>query len=435
MRYSKPRRSINFDESGQLLSDSGRDSLGMSGKQSNILTVGMLTSCIKGILETEELLKDVWVRGEISNLTCHANGHVYFSLKDQTALIRCVIWASIAKNRRFNLSDGMGVIIRGKVGLYEKMGQYQLTVSEVTPDGVGALYVAYEKLKARLQAEGLFEAERKKPLVRYPRRVAIITSRTAAALRDMVTVANRRCCSADIVLIPSLMQGAGAEDAVVSALRLADSLPDVDVIILGRGGGSIEDLWTFNTESVARAICACEKPVVSAIGHETDYTLADLVADLRAPTPSAAAELVFPDRNELLARVRSLADAMSDALREGASQGRNRLDALMRSRCFARPEELLQSRWQTLDLLTARLASSAKESVAQYEGRFGMTVAKLDALSPLRVLARGYAVVRRADDRSIVEEASRVKPGDVTETLLPIGRLISEVKETHEGWE
>ena len=432
MRYNKPRRSIAFNESGELLSDSQP---AMIDRRSNILTVGDLTKCIRGMFETEESLQNVWVRGEISNLTKHANGHVYFSLKDQAALIRCVIWANLAKNRRFDLSDGMSIVVRGKVGVYEKMGQYQLTVSEVTPDGVGALYVAFEKLKARLQAEGLFEAERKKPLVRYPRRVAIITSRTAAALRDMVTVATRRCCSADILLIPSLMQGAGAEDAVVAALKLADSLPDVDVIILGRGGGSIEDLWTFNTEAVARAICACAKPVVSAIGHETDYTLADFVADLRAPTPSAAAELVFPDRNELLSRITSLTGAMTDALRVSASQRRNRLDALMRERCFARPEELLQSRWQTLDLLTARLASSAKESMAGYESRLGTNAAKLDALSPLRVLERGYAVVRRADDRSLVEDASKVEPGDITETLLSKGRLISEVKETHEGWE
>lgn len=432
MRYNRPRRSISFDNSGGVLSDSQP---AMIDRRSNILTVGDLTKCIRGMFETEESLQNVWVRGEISNLTSHANGHVYFSLKDQTALIRCVIWANVAKNRRFELSDGMSIIVRGKVGVYEKMGQYQLTVAEVTPDGVGALYIAYEKLKARLRAEGLFDAERKKPLVRYPRRVAIITSRTAAALRDMVTVANRRCRSSDILLIASLMQGAGAEDAVVAALELADSLPDVDVIILGRGGGSIEDLWTFNTESVARAICACTKPVVSAIGHETDYTLADFAADLRAPTPSAAAELVFPDRNELLAQVTSLTEAMTNALRERASERRNRLDALMRARCFARPEDLLQSRWQTLDLLAARLSSSAKESVAKYEGRLGTSVAKLDALSPLSVLARGYAVVRRADDRRLVADASKVKTGDVTETLLPKGRLISEVKETHEGWE
>lgn len=432
MLFDKPHRRISFDDSGNLLGDTQPSVLDGS---TGVLSVAQLTACIKGVFDTEELFQNVRVRGEISNCTRHANGHIYFSLKDEAALIRCVVWANVARSRRFEISDGMNVVARGRIGVYERMGQYQLNVAEITPDGVGALYVAYEKLKAKLQAEGLFDAERKRPLPRFPRRVAIVTSRTAAALRDMVTVAGRRCPSASILLVPSLMQGDGAEAAVVSALRVADSMADIDAIILGRGGGSIEDLWTFNTEGVARAIAACEKPVVSAIGHETDFTLADFVADLRAPTPSAAAELVFPDTRELIAQVEALRDAMADALRNCAAERRSRLDSLMKARCFTRPEDLLQPRWQTLDLLSARLASSAKESVLRFEGRLATSAAKLDALSPLRVLGRGYAVVRRTEDRSVVENSADLKPGDITETLLPHGRLISEVKETHEEWE
>ncbi len=434
MPLNRPHRRISFDTSGNLLEDTMDNSFVLD-RQRNVLTVGELTACIRGTIETEEGLQNVWVRGEISNCTKHANGHIYFSLKDQAALIRCVIWANVAKNRRFDIADGLNIVVRGRVTVYEKMGQYQLTVTEVTPDGVGALYVAYEQLKNKLQAEGLFDAARKKPLPRFPRKIAIITSRTAAALRDMVTIAQRRCPSVDIVLVPSLMQGAGAEESVVAALRLADGLSDVDVIILGRGGGSIEDLWTFNMEGVARAIAECEKPTVSAIGHETDYTLADFVADLRAPTPSAAAELVLPDTRELLGHISALQNAMIDSLRAYGAESRNRLDALMRARCFTHPEELLRDNWQTLDLLMARLASSAKESIAEYEGRLGTAVARLDALSPLRVLARGYAVVRRAEDGRVVENSSELRAGDITETLLPNGRLISEVKETYEGWE
>ena len=434
MASDKPRRSLSFSDTGDLLADSDPGGPCVPEAGGRVISVGDLTKCIRAVIESDELLLDVWVRGEVSNCTHHANGHIYFSMKDESALIRCVIWANVAKKSRFDLANGMSLIVRGRVTLYERQGQYQLQVTEVTPDGIGALYVAYEQLKDRLQGEGLFDAARKKPLPRFPRKVAVITSRTAAALRDMVTVGNRRCGFADILLIPSLMQGDGAEASVVAAIELADGLPDVDVIIVGRGGGSIEDLWTFNTESVARAIAACDKPIVSAIGHETDFTLADFVADLRAPTPSAAAELVFPDTAELLAQISAMQNAMTSSLRAYGSDCANRLRALTRSRCFTHPEDLLRDNWQTLDLLTARLASSAKETVAQFEGRLGTAAARLDALSPLRVLARGYAVVKRADDGRVIERADQLRPGDLTETMLPSGRLISEVKEIREGW-
>lgn len=434
MCSNKPTRSISFDDEGAVLSDSGEGSSPLD-QRSSVLSVRQLSACIRAMFDTEEAMQNVWVRGEVSNLNRHSSGHIYFSLKDESAAIRCVIWSNVAKNGRFEISDGMKIIVRGRVTVYERQGYYQITVNEVTPDGVGALYVAYEQLKARLQAEGLFEDERKIAIPRFSSKVAVVTSRTAAALRDIVTIAARRWPTASIILVPSLMQGDGAEDAVVEAIRTADALPDVDVVIVARGGGSIEDLWTFNTESVARAIAAAEKPVVSAIGHETDYTLADFVADLRAPTPSAAAELVFPDSKEVLGKIAHLRDAMTDALRQYVVDRRSRLEAALRSRCFAHPEDLLRDDWQTVDAFSMRISSSAKEFVTQCENRLGKAAARLDALSPLRVLARGYAVVRRLDDGRVVHEASNVAAGDVIETLLSNGRLISEVKETHERWD
>lgn len=419
----------NFDIFDPERSNSTSPGLG----DREILSVTDLTKCVRAILEAEDLFRDVWVRGEVSNLVKHASGHVYFCLKDESALVRCVMWSRSARAIHFDLTDGMSVIIHGRISVYEKQGQYQLVLTEVMPDGVGALYVAYEQLKAGLQEEGLFDEVHKKEIPRFPRRIAIITSPTAAALKDMVTVARRRFRAVNLILIPTQMQGAGSEADVVKSLRLADSLPAVDAIIVGRGGGSIEDLWTFNTESVARAIFACQTPVVSAIGHETDYTLADFVADLRAPTPSAAAELVVPDSKELAARVTDLANAASATLRASLAERRNQLDALLKSRCFVSPEEIVQGRWQTVDLLTGRLATSAHMLISQYESRLGTASAKLDALSPLRVLARGYSIVRRSADKVVVKDVSDVEVGDLTETLLSNGRLISEVKDAMEG--
>ncbi len=396
----------------------------------SILSVTDLTRCIRAVIEAEDLFADVWVRGEISNLKEHTSGHIYFCLKDENALIRCVIWRN--SEIRFDLADGMSVILHGRVTVYEKQGQYQLVVTEVTPDGVGALFIAYEQLKARLQAEGLFDKSRKKPLPAFPRRIALVTSPTGAAVQDMVTIAVRRFPSINILLIPTLMQGEDSQASVVDSLKLADSIPDVDVIIIGRGGGSIEDLWTFNSEGVVRAICACQKPVVSAIGHETDFTLADFAADLRAPTPSAAAELVVPDRNELMSKISMLADAMKSAAMAKVTHGKARLGILMKSRVFEHPEILVQERWQIVDTLTMRLANSFDRQVSNCSARLGEVTAKLHALSPLQVLSRGYAIVKH--DGQLVKRISDVEVGDSTETLISDGRLVSEIKEIMEGW-
>lgn len=399
------------------------------------LSVSDLTRCIRGVIEAEDLFRDVWVRGEISNFVKHSSGHRYFSMKDKSALIKCVIWANSIRSSRFEMADGMNVVARGRVSVYEKMGQYQLTVSEIVPDGAGALFLAYEQLKAKLQAEGLFDEIRKKQMPSLPGTLAIVTSPTAAALRDMVSIAKRRLPSVNLLLIPTLMQGPGAEASVVESLRVADSLPNVDVIVLGRGGGSIEDLWTFNTESVVRAIAACSKPVISAIGHETDYTLSDFAADLRAPTPSAAIELVLPDSQELLNRINGMTASMKSSLDSSLARKRTILDLLANSPSLKYPERLVQERSQSLDILSERMHNSFHALMVNREGRLSETVAKLQSLSPLGVLARGYGVVRRETDKLVVRSISDAAIGDRVETLISDGRLISEIIDVKEGWE
>jgi exodeoxyribonuclease VII large subunit len=399
-----------------------------------IVSVSDLTRCIRLVIESEEIFQNVWVRGEISNLTKHSSGHIYFCLKDEFALIRCVIWNNQRPYTvRFELDDGMSVIVHGRVTVYEKGGQYQLVVTDILPGGVGTLYAALERLKERLRAEGLFETSRKIPIPKYPKKIAIITSPTGAALRDMVTIARRRMPSVDLLVIPTLMQGDGSEVSVVQSLQLADNIDDVDVIVVGRGGGSIEDLWTFNTESVVRAIAECTTPVVSAIGHETDYTLSDMAADLRAPTPSAAMELILPDKTDLTRRIDSMCKSLIDCANAFIEHRRKALEMLCSSRCMRFPYELIESRFQTLDIASERLGRNFQMMVSGLEAKLLEVAAKLDSLSPIAVLSRGYAIVRQPDEGTIISNISEVALSQTVETMLSNGSFLSEVKEIREG--
>lgn len=398
-----------------------------------IISVADLTRAIRLVIENEDLFQGVWVRGEISNFSRHSSGHVYFSLKDELALIRCVIWNNQANVCKFELGNGMRIIAHGRVTVYEKGGQYQLVVKEILPDGVGTLYAAFEQLKEKLRAEGLFEASAKKPLPLFPQRIAIITSPTSAALRDMVTIARRRMPRVDLLVIPTLMQGDGSEASVVQSLQLADTTPNIDVIVLGRGGGSIEDLWTFNTEAVVRAIAACNTPVVSAIGHETDYTLADMVADLRAPTPSAAMELILQNREEVLRSVQTLRAKLVKSTSDYIERKREDLNALCSARCMRFPHEMLADKFQSLDILRESLKRDFEGILSASEARLGEISAKLHSLSPLAVLARGYAIVRRPADSSVVRYVGDVSISEVIETLLSDGSILSEVKVIRKG--
>lgn len=399
-----------------------------------VLSVTELTHCIRAVIETEGLFADVWVRGEISNFSRHSSGHTYFCLKDEGALIRCVIWRNTISNLAFELADGLGVIVRGRVTVYEKQGQYQLMVNEVKADGVGTLYAALEQLKARLRAEGLFEQARKKPIPPFPRTIALVTSPTGAAVQDMITIAKRRFPAINILILPTLMQGEGADASVIQSLRVADNLPNVDLIIIGRGGGSLEDLWTFNMESVVYAIAACKKPVVSAIGHETDYTLADFAADQRAPTPSAAIEHCIPDWRELASRLSAQVDAIVASMSARIERWKSNLDYITKSRCFTHPEAAINERWQILDSLNSRLTNCIGRLISNCQGRLGEVSGRLEALSPLHVLSRGYAIVKRSRDAQVVKSIYDVESGEITETLVSDGTLISEIRNISKGW-
>ena len=358
-----------------------------------VITVSQLNTYVRSVLEGDPHLSSVYVSGEISNFTNHyKSGHLYMSLKDEGAVVRAIMFRGSASKLRFEPQNGMKVIVRAKVSLYDRDGAYQIYIDEMQPDGVGALQVAYEQLKARLAAEGLFDERRKRPLPPYPTRVGVITSATGAAVRDIINVLGRRFPMAKVVLVPVLVQGDGAPPQLVDALERLNRLGAADVIIIGRGGGSIEDLWAFNDERVARAVAASAIPVISAVGHETDFTICDFAADLRAPTPSAAAELAVPDQQQLLAFLKQRQWTLQQAMRHTLERENKRLAALKDRRCLSTPLFLVEEQGVRLDYLTRALASAGTLALQGADKRLSALSAKLDALSPLKVLSRGYAM-------------------------------------------
>jgi len=393
-----------------------------------VLSVGELTALLRGVVE--QCFPCVWVAGEISNCTRAGSGHVYFTLKDDDAQLKAVMWRSAAQRLRFELRDGLKVVATGPIEVYPPRGQYQLVAEQITPQGMGALELALRQLQQKLAAEGLFAPERKRPLPRFPRRIALITSTSGAAVRDMIQVLTRRWRLADIVVIPATVQGDGASEQIAAALRSVRFLPRVDVVIAGRGGGSLEDLWAFNTEAVARAIAACAVPVVSAVGHEIDVTIADLVADRRALTPSEAAELVVPDQAELKTELDRLKRRLTNGLRQRAAQARWQLDALANRRCYTRPLDHLHDLATGLDELEVRLQRAMKQRAHAAQTRLQSLTAQLDALSPLGVLARGYSITKRLSDGVLIRDAETLSPGERLSTLLAEGEVISVVEQT-----
>lgn len=365
-----------------------------------VLTVSQLNFYVHSLLESDEHLGGVFLRGEISNFKNHyRSGHFYLSLKDENAVIRAVMFKGNAQRLRFLPQDGMKVTVSGRVSLYERDGQYQFYIDDMQPDGVGALHVAYEQLKEKLQKEGLFDASRKRPLPPYPERVGVITSETGAALQDILHVLGRRWPLAEVVLLPVLVQGPEAPAQICRAIHTINEAHAADVLIVGRGGGSIEDLWAFNDEGVARCIAGSAIPVVSAVGHETDFTIADFAADARAPTPSAAAEMVSPEQTAVEAyrlsmqvRMRTLLSRKVDALRDRQRQAAQGLQS---------PVRLFNMHRMKVDMLDARLAAVAKTKTERGRAEIAALAARLDALSPLKVLARGYAVAETADGQTV----------------------------------
>lgn len=392
---------------------------------SQVLTVSQINTYIKFLIEDAEPLKRLYVSGEISNLSSHyKSGHIYFSLKDEKSVLKAVMFATSAKRLRFAPKDGMKVLIRGRISVYEPSGQYQLYAEDMQPEGLGALNLAYEQLKEKLEKEGLFNQERKRPLPMYPKQVAVITSPTGAAVQDVLRILGRRWPVAEVALYPCTVQGENAVPELLAAMEAVNRENKADVIIIGRGGGSLEDLWAFNSEALARAVFNSKIPVISAVGHETDFTICDFVADLRASTPSAAAELCVPNIEEELAGLEGLYYTLLSGMRRRLESCGQRLDSL------PQPELLLRRRIdQGKSLVQSKqreLALHAGSAVLGYKNRLEGLAGRLDAMSPLKVLARGYAIINKED--TVVSNIAHVNMGDMLTARLSQGSLELKVE-------
>ena len=394
-----------------------------------VLSVSQLNRYIKMNFDADENLANIFISGEISNFTNHyRTGHLYFTLKDDSAAVRAVMFNSSAKRLKFMPEDGMKVIARGRVSVYEASGQYQLYVDDMQPDGVGALNLAYEQLKEKLQKEGLFSELHKKPLPPYPEKVGVITSPTGAAVRDIINVLGRRFPYAEIVFCPVLVQGEGAHLQLTDAVNLFNSERAADVIIIGRGGGSIEDLWEFNDEGLARAVYNSEITVISAVGHETDFTICDFVADMRAPTPSAAAELAVPDANELQYALSALKNRMFLNVSSGIADRRSRLEYLTSKGVLKSPDEMLSNRSQRLDTAFSKMLSSYENRIGGKKVEFISAATALSKLDPMSVLMRGFAFVSDKNGKNVYSSQALAK-GDKINVRFHDGSAVCEVKE------
>ncbi|TET49436.1 MAG: exodeoxyribonuclease VII large subunit [Anaerolineales bacterium] len=390
-------------------------------------TVSQLNGRIRRLIEDEPALSEIWVEGEVSNSSRAVSGHVYFTMKDAGAQIGCVMWRSIADAQDQLPSDGDLVLAHGRVGVYEAGGRYQLYVDHIRPAGLGDLYLQFEELKERLDAEGLFALERKQALSRFPGCIGVVTSPTAAALQDILNVLARRYPLAEVLLAPTLVQGEQAPAQIVAALEALQAQGEADVIIVARGGGSLEDLWAFNDERVARAIAASPIPIVCGVGHETDYSLADFAADVRAPTPSAAAELVTPDQLELKALLAGLAAALADSTLSSTAARRWRLIEFARALRHLSPATQLAQARQRVDDMQGRAAAAMRHNLALRRERLIGVVAQLGGVSPQATLERGYAVVRRRETLALVRSVAQVAPGDLINVRVSDGAFGAQV--------
>jgi exodeoxyribonuclease VII large subunit len=440
------------------------------------LSIREVNRYIKLKLEGDGNLQDIWIRGEISNFTRHSSGHMYFTLKDESGRLKCIMFASYNQRLPFAPKDGMKVLARGGVSVYERDGAYQFYATAMQPDGIGSLYLAFEQLKKRLENEGLFSEALKRPIPRYPRAVGVITSPTGAAVRDIIITMQRRFPSVPILLHPVSVQGTGAAPSIVKAIETMNRLGEVDVLIVGRGGGSLEELWAFNEEAVARAIRSSRIPVISAVGHETDFTIADFAADLRAATPTAAAELAVPHAGELRQHLGHLQQRLVRSMRLLTGKSRERWQLAARSPYFTQPRRALLAQAERLDRLRDRLVfraeamgGRARERLARLDGRlaasspaeqagfarrrltgacrslelamtgalrhaqsrYGSLIRQLDALSPLKVMGRGYGLVYDEYEKKLIRSIGEVQPGDLLRVRLTDGRLDCQVWGIH----
>ena len=399
--------------------------------EQNVLSISQLNEYIRTKLDSDSLLAGVAVRGEISNYKVYPSGHHYFTLKDETSSLKCVMFKGNAMRLRFRPDNGVKVIAMGKISVYPRDGVYQLYCSAMAMDGIGDLYAAFEQLKAKLAAQGLFDPAHKKPLPKYPGTIGIITSSAGAAIHDMLRILRKRYPLTQVRLLPVRVQGAEAPAEIAAAIRYANHYRLADLLIVGRGGGSIEDLWAFNDEQVAYAIYESEIPVISAVGHEPDVTISDFVADLRAATPSNAAELAVQDREALEQMLDSMSGAMATSLMRQLKAAQQQLDMLSKSAALQSPVNYLEQRRRTLELLQNRLVAAQNQCINRNNQRYIALTAKLDAMSPLKVLTRGYAMVQTGEG-TVVRSVAQVYIGDQLDISVCDGRLsatVSDVKE------
>lgn len=396
-----------------------------------VLSITQINEYIRGKMDEDRLLLQLAVRGEISNYKMYPSGHHYFTLKDENAALKCVMFKTSASKLRFRPENGMKVIAMGRITVYPRDGAFQLYCSSMSMDGIGDLYAAFEQLKAKLAAQGLFAPEHKKPLPQFPKTIGIVTSSAGAAVHDMLRILKKRYPIVKVRLLPVRVQGAEAPGEIAAAIRYANHYKLADLLIVGRGGGSIEDLWAFNDERVAYAIYASEIPVISAVGHEPDVTISDYVADLRAATPSNAAELAVPDQAALQQSMDAAASAMASALSGKLRHARQRLHVLAQSPALVSPTGYLEQRQQSLEHLKSRLIGAQMQQIQRKKQRYIGNTAKLDAMSPLKVLTRGYSIVS-ADDGTIVRSVRQTAPGREVQVMLSDGSLratVSDIKE------
>ena len=388
-----------------------------------IATVSQINGYVKKILDHNIILNNVWVKGEISNYKRHTSGHLYITLKDEGGVLKAVMFRSAAQTLMFEPADGMKVMARGRVSVYEAGGSYQLYIEEMRKEGIGDLYIAYERLKKQLEEEGLFDNQYKKPIPRFPKAIGVATATTGAAVRDIINVITRRYPAAKIVIYPTLVQGDGAKESIKNAVEYFNRAGNVDTLIVGRGGGSIEDLWAFNEEIVARAIFASKIPVISAVGHETDFTIADFVADLRAPTPSAAAEIAVPNIVELKTNVDIMQTRIERAVSKKIESGR----LVLKRFKMRTPKDKIEEYYLRIDNLTRHMESGFKLKMGGNEKILAELASKLDALSPLKTLTRGYAIPVR-EDGSVIRSVKEMESNDEFSLHLKDGERVCIVK-------
>lgn len=393
-----------------------------------ILTVSQINEYIRVLLAQDEVLSMVIVRGEISNLTMHRSGHIYFTLKDESSVLKAVMFRFSAQRLKYALKEGMSVIVYGRISLYAPSGQYQLYAEDIQPDGIGALYVAYEQIKQKLTSEGLFDQARKKPIPKIPLNIGIVTSPTGAAIHDMINVISRRFPLAKIVLYPALVQGDEAYKTLISGVEYFNRTKSADVIIIGRGGGSLEDLWAFNNVDLAYAIARSGIPVISAVGHESDFTICDFVADLRAPTPSAAAELAVPDVLGVRSFLKNSISSAESILRSKIQNYRSRINIISSTRVLSSKEDLLNEYRMKIALLTDKLDGTIENRLISKKHEFDIVTTKLNAISPLNTLGRGYAIVSNEQGR-VISSVNDISINDGLDVTFYDGNLKATVKQ------